>query len=245
MNENENATNWYYAEKGKQVGPIGLQEVKALVADGKINAETSVWNGEGDWKPARTTELSDLLKRSSTTPPPLTGADVDNKYVWLVVAVPIIGLIVELMVGRELMWIYWALNIVLCLLDERKLKSAGHAAPSTAWAILIPVYLWKRAGFLKQKKHYFWGWIAAFILSIFFAMGADQSRIEEAACPVVTQIVQEQLGGAATCKAVKIDQEVSDGFYKATAILDNGNELKITIEEKEGNQISVQIPLNQ
>jgi len=242
---NKNANNWYYVEKGKQVGPFSFQEVKSLVADRKINEETSVWNGEGDWKPAKNTVLFDLFKIPLGTPPPLTGADVDNKYVWLVVVVPLVGLIIELIVSQELVWIYLVLNIVLCVLDEHKLRSAGYETPNRFWVFLIPVYLWKRAGLLKQKKYYFLGWIVAFILSIFLTTRVNQSIIEEYACPVVTQIIQEQFGGQATCKAVRIDEEVIDGFYRATAILDNGNVLQITIEEKENNQIYVQIPLDQ
>ena len=240
MDEN---TKWYYAEKGKQIGPVTSDAIKALVVDGKINQDTSVWNGKGDWKPARTTELSSLFERPSDVPPPLMGADVDNKYVWLVVAVPLIGLVIELMAGKELTMVYVALNIALCLFDGRKLKAAGHMAPGNIWAFLVPVYLWKRAGMLKQSKLCFWAWIVTFSLSIFLANLERQSSIEDTACTLVTQILHEQLGAnSATCKAVKIGDEISAGFYKATATLDNGNDLAITIEEKKDNQIFVQIP---
>ncbi len=57
----------------------------------------------------------------------------------------------------------------------------------------------------------------------------------------MTQIVQNQLGGTATYKAVSIEKEVSDGFYNAVAYLDNGNELKIAIEHNQ-DQIFVTIP---
>ncbi len=242
----DNASKWFYAKKGNQVGPISLLEIKSLVDNGTINAETSVWNGEGDWKSAKNTELSDLFIKPSSTPPPLSGSDVNNLYVWLVVAVPILGIIIQQYTGVVLMWIYLALNIVFCILDERKLKSAGHVAPNTVWAFFIPVYLWKRANFLKQKKLYLWCWIIALSLSIVLTYGLNKNAygdaLVETACPLVTQIIQEQLGGSAVCKAVTIDREISDGFYKATAYLDNGNELQITIEEREGNQIYVQIP---
>ncbi|MDB4637826.1 MAG: hypothetical protein P8M30_08330 [Planctomycetaceae bacterium] len=65
--------------------------------------------------------------------------------------------------------------------------------------------------------------------------------LESESVSLVTQIVQNQLGGTVTCKAVSIEKEVSDGFYHAVAYMDNGNELKIAIELK-GDQIIVKIP---
>ncbi|CAL95245.1 hypothetical membrane protein [Azoarcus olearius] len=144
--------------------------------------------------------------------------------------------------GTELVWLYIAANIVCCVLDEKKLKAAGQKAPMNWMVFLVPVYLWKRADLLNQKKHYFWAWIAAFVFSIMIGIGGSQAMIEEAACPVVTNIIKSQLFGSATCKAVSITEEVSSGFYKAVATLDNGNELRITIEERRDGQIYVQIP---
>jgi len=65
--------------------------------------------------------------------------------------------------------------------------------------------------------------------------------LESESVGIVTQILQDQLGGDATCKAVSITKEISDGFYHAVAYLDNGNENKIAIEVQ-GDQIIVKIP---
>ena len=88
------------------------------------------------------------------------------------------------------------------------------------------------------------GW---FILSLKKkkAVEAYKSLMEESACPLVTHIIQEQFDHPASCKSVTIVSEASDGFYKAKAILDDGNAIQITIEEKENDQIYVQIPSNQ
>ncbi len=75
--------------------------------------------------------------------------------------------------------------------------------------------------------------------------GGDTALIEESAVPIVTQMIRDELGAqGAECKAVRIVEEVTDGFYKAKAILANGNELDITIE-RDGDQIMVNIPLEQ
>jgi hypothetical protein len=240
---------WYYADNGKRVGPIPRTEVEELIKAGKIDGSTSVWSGEGDWCPAKDTELAGLFAPAEGEPPPLAGGEVDNRFVWLAVAVPLVGVIVELATGLgggEALGLYLIANIVCCVLDERRLKAAGHEAPSSSWAILVPAYLWMRASRLKQKRHYFWAWIVAFALSIMVGMGGDLAVIEESAVPIVTELLQDELGSdASACKAVEIVEEVSEGFYKAKATLNNGNELNITIERKGEDQILVQIPMDQ
>lgn len=239
----EETGNWYYAKRGEQVGPISLQEMQALVGSGMISTATKVWNGEGDWQSAKDTELAGLFTpAAANVPPPLSGTDIDNRYIWAVVAVPVVGVIIELVAGMELVWLYIAANIACCVLDEHKLNAAGHKSPTNWMVFLVPVYLWKRAELLGQKKHYFWAWIAAFALSILIGIGGTQAIIEEAACPAVTDILKNQFSASAECKAVNISEEVSSGFYKATAILNNGNELRITIEDKGDGQIYVVIP---
>ena len=241
----EETIKWYYAKSGEQVGPISHHDMRDLVGSGVINAATKVWNGAGDWKPAQENELSDLFSNTASgasAPPPLTGEDIDNKYIWAIVAVPIIGVIIELIAGMELVLLYVAANIACCVLDVRKLKAAGQKSPTNWMVFLVPLYLWKRADLLNHKKYYFWAWIAAFVLSILISIEGNQIIIEEAACPVVTDIIHSQLYGSATCKAVNITEEVSNGFYKAIATLDNGNQLRITIEKRDDGQIYVQVP---
>lgn len=236
-------TTWHYVEGGAQVGPLTLDEVKGAISAGKITPSTKVWSGEGDWTHASETLLSEFFDvRKSTTPPPLAGDDIDNKFMWILVTVPILGAIIDLIAGTVLFLPSIIANIALCMLDEKKLKAAGHSA-LVHWSVfIVPIYIWKRATLLSHKKHYFGAWVAAFVLSIFLDIGGTQSAIEEAACPIVTDIIKEQLYGSARCMDVTIDKEVTTGFYKATATLDNGNELSITIEEKDNGMIYVQVP---
>jgi len=238
----EKNEGWFYAEKGKQIGPISLVSMEKLIAEKKINRNTSVWDGEGDWKPAHETVLLEIFNKGNTAPPPLAGNDIDNKFVWFVAMVPLIGIIIELIVGQDLLLMYLIFNIGLCVLDERKLKAAGHDAPNTVWAVLIPVYLWKRATLLNQKRHYFTGWIVAFILSTLVALGGQQVMIEESSCQIVTEIIEREYGkNSVSCKVVTIKEEVTTGFYTATATLSNGNSVNITIELREDNMIYVEI----
>ena len=100
---------------------------------------------------------------------------------------------------------------------------------------------------LKKRKifYYIFCGVIALFLVLSFVLGA-MNDIEEAARPIVTEIIQEQLFATdIECEKVTIDETVSDGFYKATAILNNGAEIKITIKEMPNGQIQVLIPYNQ
>lgn len=57
--------NWFYADAGKQLGPVSKEEFDALVESGKIGPSTLVWHdGLKDWQPLRSVSLE--------SPDPLT-----------------------------------------------------------------------------------------------------------------------------------------------------------------------------
>ena len=232
--------SWYYALNGSRCGPYTLEQMSGFLSSNDINAETKVWAGTGDWVSLKDTVLAQNIQRPSG-PPPLAASDVDDRFVWALVGVQLVGGLVEYLSGISIWWAFLILNIGLCVFDERRLKAAGHLAPQSYWALLVPVYLWKRASLLNQKKHYFYGWMAAFIVSVLLSVVGDESAIEDAACPIVTEIIHKQFYQTSSCLAVTIDEEVRSGFYLAHAILDNGNDIDITIEKK-GEQILVRIP---
>jgi hypothetical protein len=130
-----------------------------------------------------------------------------------------------------------------------------------AWILFWPVaigILWTGdVYYMKKGQLKTYGKVAKVILTIlalgytvqiFGAMGGgvDQGLIEESAVPIVTELLQDELGSdGAVCKGVEIVKEVSEGFYKAKATLANGNEVNITIELQGEDQIFVQIPMEQ
>jgi len=175
-------------------------------------------------------------------PPPLSGEDIDNKFMWILAMVPIVGAIIDLIAETVLFFPSIVANVVFCMIDERKLKAAGHAAPEHWSVFIVPVYIWKRATLLNHKRYYFGAWVTAFFLSVLIDIGGNQVIIEETACLIVTDIVKEQLYDSAKCMGVEIDKEVSVGFYKGTAILENGSELSILIKEQGDGMVYVEIP---
>jgi len=77
---------------------------------------------------------------------------------------------------------------------------------------------------------------------IISVMQPSTSKIlEKESVSLVTSIVQKQLGEKTACKTVAITNESPKGFYNGVAYMDNGKELKITIEVK-GEQMLVSIP---
>lgn len=70
---------------------------------------------------------------------------------------------------------------------------------------------------------------------------SNANDLSGSACSTVTEIIDEQLNSDTTCKRVDIDEEVSEGFYLATAILSNGKKVEIAITEKDNDMIYVEI----
>ena len=69
----------------------------------------------------------------------------------------------------------------------------------------------------------------------------EESDLEKAAVPVVTDIIRNQLNGSARCVGVKLSQKLSGKHYQAVATLSNGKEIRILIEDR-GGTIVVTIP---
>lgn len=180
--------------------------------------------------------------------PPLkpASAPVDDRLAWAVAAVPLAGAVFEYMAGSAVpvllpSFLMLAANVVLTQIDIRKMTSAGQEAPNGWWALLVPVYLWKRAAILQRSQIITFAWAAAFAISLIVGLSNDKARLADSACPVVTDIIRNQLNGETTCRRVTITEDLGGGFYTARATLANGNSIRITIEER-GSDIYVQIP---
>ena len=71
---------WYYARDNAQYGPLSLEEIKALIADGTVRTSTLVWeNGMESWSLARETELESFLPEE---PPPPFPLDAPPPFPW-------------------------------------------------------------------------------------------------------------------------------------------------------------------
>lgn len=141
--------------------------------------------------------------------------------------------------GGLLGWLIVPVNFALGHYDEKRLKAEGHEAPNSWWACLVPVYLWKRATLLRHRRHYFWLWTGLFVLGMMMPDEAGRrAYLEETATGIVTQIYQKQdPWSEPKCKVVRIGDRISDGFYRAVAVMADGTELDITIEQADGEVV--------
>jgi hypothetical protein len=171
---------WFYEENGQRLGGIGESAMAALIQSGKLRHGSSVWKqGFADWVKLEETPLRIHLDQLS--PPPLMGQHVSNSLVWVLAFAPILGLFLEGFVAMlvydsenramnavsdgKFFYITVALNILLSVLDEKRLQKAGHNTSAfKGWVWLVPVYLYQRAKQLKQSLAYFAVWIACFVL---------------------------------------------------------------------------------
>lgn len=88
--------------------------------------------------------------------------------------------------------------------------------------------------------------IALMVLSlgILTGCGNSESVMEEAAQRAVTEIYAEQFGIRVNCLRVKITEQIDSKHYRANATLDNGNDIRIMIEDR-GDNVYVSTPLQQ
>ena len=61
--------NWYYADRGRQTGPVGEAELDELVRTGSLTSSALVWSeGMADWKPYSTLRAPRVLPRTVAEP---------------------------------------------------------------------------------------------------------------------------------------------------------------------------------
>lgn len=181
---------WHYEKDGSRIGPVPDAEIQNLIRQRALSADTLVWKpGLTAWHALRDTELAAHLDTSSV-PPALPAARISNVVVWLLAFAPLIGLMLEAMIGGALApdddlaglagqiavktgqywWVTVLLNIGLSVLDERRLKRAGiDTSRFGRLVFIVPVYLWQRAKALGQTPSYFWTWMGLFALTLLAA----------------------------------------------------------------------------
>ena len=159
---------WHIEQKGERKGPFSAAQVTDMIRSNQLTRDSLCWRpGTADWTPLSSTAFASHFDHE---PPPLTGAAVSNGLVWTLAFAPLIGeFIAGLFAGasrssiNNFWWVTLTLNIGLSLLDERKLKAAGHDTKKMGGAWIVPVYLYKRSQVLKQSLAYFIVWVVCFV----------------------------------------------------------------------------------
>ena len=159
---------WHVEQDGARKGPFTTEQVLAMIDAKQITRDSMSWKpGDAAWTPLAATSFAEHF---NLEPPPLPGAAVPNGLVWVLAFAPLIGqFLAGLFAGvaqssiDAFWWVTLALNVALSLMDERKLKAAGHDTKRMGGAWLVPVYLYKRSRVLKHNLAYFIVWVLCFI----------------------------------------------------------------------------------
>ncbi|SUH59101.1 Uncharacterised protein [Salmonella enterica subsp. enterica serovar Hartford] len=169
---------------------------------------------------------------------------VKNLYAWLIAILPFVVSFPPAEYDNYVMVISFVIGLGLLVADRINLTESGYEPPSFLWGLLLPpVYLWKRATVLGSNRLLCIVWCVAFAASFIVYSFNTDSALEEAACPTVTTILKQNNGTEAPkCMKVTIQDKVTDKFYKATATLDNGNDINITIEMTGDENFYVRVP---
>lgn len=181
MQESAAIQQWFYEDRGERKGPVDEQTVVALIQAGVLTYGNEVWRqGLAEWVRLESSDFRTYLEQKS--PPPVTGARVNNTVVWVLAFAPLIGYFLESLLaimvrgGNEYHASmdmaearYWyisvLLNIGLSWWDSKRLQKAGHdTSRFSGWVWIVPVYLYQRARTLQQSLAYFIVWLVLFIL---------------------------------------------------------------------------------
>lgn len=170
--EKKEVDQWFFVKNSERNGPVSKEVIIKLYKQEELDRHSKVWNKEmSDWLELKDT---DLIKNGDI-PPVVSGSDVSNTLVWLLVAVPFIGFILEAMLSTSVNYnpIYlgvglFIINSILCVIDERKLKKTGNDTRELLlWAVtLLPLYLYRRAKLLKQNMGYLIAWCLVFSITV-------------------------------------------------------------------------------
>jgi hypothetical protein len=171
--------------------------------------------------------------------------DHPDRFLWAIVAiVPMICAILPFELGIDA-WTNLVALVMLSALgawqDIKRLKQTQRQVPDMWTLAVIPVYLWQRLERNSQPLLPLLGWVACSVAAITLSFHEDKQALEEQACQLTTEIIHEQLNGGSECVTVKIDETVKSGFYRATATLDNGNDISITIDDSKDDNVYVRI----
>ena len=98
-------------------------------------------------------------------------ASTNRLIAWLIACVPLMGSLITLFTGIGASAIlYCVLNSIFCSIDESRLKKQGFDTSSCAWfwgALLVPVYIYRRARLVGDDNSYFIGWFVMLGVSMF------------------------------------------------------------------------------
>ncbi|EKL0722450.1 hypothetical protein FP371_17510 [Citrobacter freundii] len=141
--------------------------------------------------------------------------------------------------------VFCVVALICVFLDLRELKKTDEnyvsfVGSALGIVVLPPIYVYGRARDAGMKK---WRWLLTYVA---IALGAafisttidDNEALKKSACEITTSIFIDKESDV-QCLAVEDVKKVSDKHYRAKAVLSNGVDMPITIEERDDDYIYV------
>lgn len=170
---------------------------------------------------------------------------LDNKFVYIVLLLMVVCMVcifLPITIGNVINFIAGVAMLILLIQDWNILKTVGKNTFSKWWAIIPPVYLFKRARRLETKQTYFQIYMGLWLgfLLLYFIFVGSKIMLEKSACETVTDIIHNQLRQSTSCESVTIINN-NGKYHSAAAELSNGRTINIDITETDNGKVYVEI----
>lgn len=140
----------------------------------------------------------------------------------------------------------YAVLFICVVFDQRALVRSGvesetHIVRSALGIVILPpIYVYARARDAGMKK---WRWLFVFIAitlgCVFISTTIDDNEaLKASACEITTSIFKDK-NSDVQCLVVEDVKKISDKHYRAKAVLSNGVDMPITIDERDDDYIYV------
>lgn len=173
----------------------------------------------------------------------------NNIYFYLYMAAPsVLPLAYFFTMNDKAAFVVFCVVALICVfLDLRELKKTdesyvGFVGSALGIVVFPPIYVYGRARDAGMKK---WHWLLIYVAialgSAFISSTIDDNEaLKISACEITTSIFKDKKSDV-QCLAVEDVKKFSDKHYRAKAVLSNGIDMPITIEERDNNYIYVTI----
>lgn len=173
-------------------------------------------------------------------------------YFFLYMAAPsVLPLAYFFTLNNKVAFVVFCVVALICIfLDLRELKKTdesyrGFVRSALGIVVFPPIYVYGRTKAVGMKKSQRWAWLFAYLAiglgAAFISTTIDDNKaLKTSACEITISIFKDKESDA-QCLAVEDVKKVSDKHYRAKAILSNGIDMPITIEERDNNYIYVSL----
>lgn len=174
-----------------------------------------------------------------------------NLYFYLYMAIPLLFPMTYFCTKNDMVAtvVFYIAAIACMIFDQREMVKSGYESKpqfigSALGIIIFPaIYVYGRARAAGLSMSRRWAWFFAYIFIgvgctyIVVVMGNDEA-LKTSACEITTSIFKDK-GSDVKCLVVEDVKKISDKNYRAKAVLSNGVDMPITIEEQGDDYIYV------